>query len=51
MFLSYFVKPNIPWCHLDIAGTHIADTDSGPFAAKLPTGFGVRLIAEMLAQA
>jgi leucyl aminopeptidase len=50
-FLSYFVKPDIPWCHLDIAGTHVADTDSGPFAKTLPTGFGVRLLAEMLAQA
>jgi leucyl aminopeptidase len=49
-FLSFFVTPGIPWCHLDIAGTHIADTDTGPFARTLPTGFGVRLIAELLAQ-
>jgi len=50
-FLSHFITPDIPWCHLDIAGAHIADADSGPFTKNLPTGFGVRLLAEMLAQA
>ncbi|MEZ6234367.1 MAG: leucyl aminopeptidase family protein [Phycisphaerales bacterium] len=45
-FLSYFVKDNIPWCHLDIAGTHAADKESGPFSPG-PTGFGARLMAEL----
>ncbi|MCA9277650.1 MAG: leucyl aminopeptidase family protein [Phycisphaeraceae bacterium] len=44
-FLSYFVDGSIPWCHLDIAGTHATDKDSGPFIPG-PTGFGARLIAQ-----
>ncbi len=48
-FLSYFVKDGIPWCHLDIAGVHASDTDSGPFV-KGPNGWGVRLLADLLAQ-
>ena len=47
-FLSYFVDENVPWCHLDIAGAHAADKDTGPFIAG-PTGFGARLLAELLA--
>lgn len=43
-FLSYFVEPGIPWCHLDIAGTHATDKDTGPYIPG-PTGFGARLIA------
>ncbi|NRA56821.1 MAG: leucyl aminopeptidase family protein, partial [Phycisphaerales bacterium] len=27
-FLSYFVDENVPWCHLDIAGTHAVDGDA-----------------------
>ncbi len=45
-FLSYFLKDNIPWCHLDIAGVHVADKDNGPFTAG-PTGWGARLLAEL----
>jgi leucyl aminopeptidase len=53
-FLRYFVdypmkhgdKP-FPWAHIDIAGTHATDRDRGPFIAG-PTGFGVRLLAELL---
>lgn len=47
-FLSYFVEGGTPWCHLDIAGVHAADKDTGPFIAG-PTGFGARLLAELLA--
>jgi leucyl aminopeptidase len=43
-FLSYFVQEGIPWAHLDIAGTHSAEKDKGPYIAG-PTGFGVRLLA------
>ena len=54
-FLSYFVGddapqnlPTIPWCHLDIAGTATAD-ESSPLHDKGPTGFGVRLLADLIA--
>lgn len=47
-FLSYFVKPEIPWAHIDIAGVHATDADVGPFC-KGPTGWGVRLLADLLA--
>jgi len=46
-FLSYFVEDGIPWAHVDIAGTHSTDKDSGPFISG-PTGFGARLISEMV---
>ncbi|MBL8764463.1 MAG: leucyl aminopeptidase family protein [Phycisphaerae bacterium] len=46
-FLSYFVEKNVPWCHLDIAGVHEADSDAGCFR-KGPTGWGARLLAELL---
>ncbi len=44
-FLSYFVDDSMPWCHLDIAGVHRVESDTGPFAKDTPTGFGVRLLA------
>jgi len=46
-FLSYFVTDGIPWAHIDIAGVHAVDGDSGPFV-KGPTGFGARLLANLL---
>ncbi len=46
-FLSYFVEDGIPWAHVDIAGTHSTDKESGPFIAG-PTGFGARLVSEMV---
>lgn len=53
-FLSYFVGddaptqlPKTPWAHLDIAGTSDSKDDKMPFA-KGPTGFGVRLLAQMV---
>lgn len=48
-FLSYFVSDSVPWCHLDIAGVHATESDAGPFV-KGPTGWGVRLLADLLAQ-
>jgi len=48
-FLSYFVEPRIPWAHIDIAGVHASDADAGPFV-KGPTGWGVRLLADLLAE-
>lgn len=47
-FLSYFVDKKVPWCHLDIAGVHSVDGEKGPYAAKSCTGFGVRLLADLV---
>lgn len=47
-FLSYFVKPGIPWAHIDIAGVHSVKSDKGPYAKNSCTGFGVRLLAAFL---
>ena len=51
-FLSYFVGadapkniPTTPWVHVDIAGT--SNTDTTTLMEKGPTGFGVRLAAEL----
>lgn len=46
-FLSYFVDENVPWAHIDIAGTATTDVADPPFAIG-PTGFGVRLLASYL---
>ena len=46
-FLSYFVKNDIPWCHLDIAGVHAVEGTTGPFQEG-PTGRGTRLLANLL---
>ncbi len=45
-FLSYFVEDRIPWCHLDIAGVHATEKNSGMFIDG-PTGWGVRLMAAL----
>jgi len=46
-FLSYFVKPKVAWCHLDIAGVHAAEKSAGCFVEG-PTGWGARILAELL---
>lgn len=46
-FLSYFVG-DIPWCHLDIAGTAWSQRASGCFEPGA-TGVGTRLAVEMAA--
>ncbi|MFT5422831.1 MAG: leucyl aminopeptidase [Phycisphaerales bacterium] len=48
-FLSYFVTEGIPWCHLDIAGVHASDKQTALMGPG-PTGFGTRLLAELLGQ-
>ncbi|MBX3358474.1 MAG: leucyl aminopeptidase family protein [Phycisphaeraceae bacterium] len=48
-FLSYFVSEGVPWAHIDIAGVHAVEGDSGPFV-KGPTGWGVRLVSEFVAR-
>ncbi len=49
-FLQRFVKPETPWCHLDIAGTASVKTDTA-YAPKGATGWGVmtldRLVRDM----
>ncbi len=47
-FLSYFVEQDVPWCHLDIAGVHSVDSDTGPYVKNSATGFGARLLAELV---
>jgi leucyl aminopeptidase len=49
-FLSYFVEDGVPWAHIDIAGVHATDKDKGPYIAG-PTGYGVRLLAELIGTA
>lgn len=46
MFLKQFVPREIPWAHLDIAGTAWADKDTGAIP-RGATGFGVRTLFEM----
>jgi leucyl aminopeptidase len=45
-FLKQFVPENIPWAHLDIAGTAWTDSDTGS-CPKGATGFGVRTLFEI----
>jgi leucyl aminopeptidase len=46
-FLQRFVKPEVPWVHLDIAGTALLKADS-PFAPKGATGWGVRTLDRLI---
>ena len=46
-FLQRFVKPGMPWCHLDIAGTASVKTDTA-FAPKGATGWGVITLDRMI---
>ncbi len=46
-FLSYFVDPEVPWAHLDIAGMSDVDADKGLYV-KGPTGYGVRLLVRSI---
>ncbi len=46
-FLQRFVKPGVPWCHLDIAGTASVKTDT-MLAPKGATGWGVMTLDRMI---
>ncbi len=46
-FLQEFVKPGMPWAHLDIAGVADVDSDQA-YCPKGATGFGVRLLVDYL---
>lgn len=47
VFLSYFVKDDVPWAHVDIAGMARTDVDDGLLRPG-PTGYGVRLMCDLL---
>ena len=47
-FLSHFVDEEVPWAHIDIAGTATVDSDTDLFVAG-PTGYGVALATELVA--
>lgn len=46
IFLQQFVPPDVPWAHMDIAGTAWAEKDQGA-VPKGATGFGVRTLVEL----
>jgi leucyl aminopeptidase len=46
-FLRRFVKPGMPWCHLDIAGTALLKGESA-LAPKGATGWGVMTLDRMI---
>lgn len=46
-FLQRFVKPDVPWCHLDIAGTALLKSDS-TLAPKGATGWGVMALNRLI---
>lgn len=48
LFLQEFVGEDIPWAHLDIAGTGWARSDTDEYTTG-GTGFGVRLLLDLLA--
>ncbi|WP_107846194.1 leucyl aminopeptidase [Litoreibacter ponti] len=47
-FLQRFVKPETPWCHLDIAGVASVKSET-EFAPKGATGWGVRALNRLIA--
>ena len=46
-FLQRFVKKEVPWLHLDIAGTALTKADTA-FAPKGATGWGVRALDRLI---
>lgn len=46
-FLQRFVKPETPWCHLDIAGTALLKSDT-TLAPKGATGWGVMALDRLI---
>jgi leucyl aminopeptidase len=47
MFLQEFVGGEIPWVHMDIAGTVWQDNDT-PYITKGPSGVGVRTLVKLI---
>jgi len=48
MFLKQFIPDEVPWAHIDIAGT--ATLEKGISGGREATGFGVRLLVDYLTQ-
>ena len=46
-FLKRFVKDDVPWCHLDIAGTALVKSDT-TLAPKGATGWGVMALNRLI---
>ncbi|MCB6177286.1 leucyl aminopeptidase [Rhodobacter sp. Har01] len=46
-FLARFVKPDVPWIHLDIAGVALSKADQ-PLAPKGATGWGVMALNRLI---
>lgn len=46
-FLARFVKPGMPWCHLDIAGTALVKSDTA-LSPKGATGWGVMALNRLI---
>jgi leucyl aminopeptidase len=46
-FLRRFVKDDVPWCHLDIAGTAAVKTETS-YAPKGATGWGVMALNRLI---
>ncbi len=46
-FLGRFVKPETPWCHLDIAGTALLKSDTA-LSPKGATGWGVMALDRLI---
>ncbi|MCL4458525.1 MAG: leucyl aminopeptidase [Chloroflexi bacterium] len=48
LFLQQFVRNDVPWVHLDIAGTAYKETEKEiPYLARWATGVGVRTLANL----
>lgn len=47
-FLNSFIENDLPWAHLDIAGTAFNDREARGEIPKYATGFGVRLLINYL---
>ena len=45
-FLSFFVEKDIPWAHIDIAGTDVLKKTDGVHIEG-PNGYGARLLAQL----
>ena len=47
-FLNRFVKEDVPWCHLDIAGVALTKSET-PMAPAGCTGWGVLTLNRLIA--
>lgn len=47
VFLQHFIKKDVPWAHLDIAGTAYL-SDANPYYPTYATGVGVKLLTVFL---